>query len=1025
MPDVERWLGDLGLRQYAQAFLDNGVGWQALHHLTEQDLRDLGVLLGHRRVLLAAIAKLADQDARGAAAHATSGGFAGEEAERRQLTVMFCDLVGSTALSAQLDVEDYRELIRTFHETCADIVARYDGFVAKFMGDGLLAYFGYPVGHDDDAPRAARAALDIVAEATRLEFLPGCRLAVRIGIATGEVVVGDLVVQGVTEEAAVLGVTPNLAARLQGAANENEIVVSDATRRRLREGFAVDDLGVLMLKGIREPTRAWRINGLADSVSDPGSAIPFVGREDALARLAKAWQQAQSGRLEIIQVTGQAGIGKSRLVREFVARWPDADAITWTCSPFHRSTPLHPVSSDLTTRDEAGVETGETQRRAVFDTVAERLTRRIAAKPAVLVVEDAHWIDPTTAELLEKLRYRLANQALLVLVASRPGAVADRLAGALGGARLELGTLDAAEAEALVAAVSGGAVTASVRREIMGRAGGLPLFLEELTRVVAQGGAAEIPASLQDSLQARLDALGPAKRVAQRASVVGHSFDKADLAALSGIDPAALAGCLDRLVSADVLIETEGRYAFRHAVIQDVAYQTLLRSTRRRVHGEIADRLTAGADVAQPEHVARHLSGAERRAEAAPYWREAGRRSARLWAHPEASTHYEAALQDAGDGGDHRWELEVRLDLVESLRILDRYDEAMAQLDRAEALAGRVGRDRDWLRVHSLRGNILFPLGQAERCIAAHEDALAVARRMADPEAEARALSGLADAHFAGRRIATAERTYDACVRLAEERGLDAVTLANLSLRGHMRLYLCRIDDALEDCRRAVEMSVAAGDRRAEVMARGSCLGKVLFERGAFSEADQAFTAAGRLATELGAHRYEALNLLFRAKVALDTGSRGAALEHGHRAVAVAREAGPRFCLPLALGVVARAEATADACRAALGEAEELIAAGCLAHNPLWFYRDAALAVVAHGWPNEARRYAQALRAAFATETVPWCDLVAAGVDALAARLQTGDRAMVESIMQRARALGFVGWARTLDEAQEDVRFQG
>ena len=1017
MPDVERWLGELGLRQYAQAFLDNGVDWQALHHLTEQDLRDLGVLLGHRQLLLAAIARLAGQQARAAPAPAGSVGPAGEEAERRQLTVMFCDLVGSTELSARLDVEDYRDLIRTFHETCAAIVARYDGFVAKFMGDGLLAYFGYPVGHDDDAPRAARAALDTVAEATRLEFLPDCRLAVRIGIATGEVVVGDLVVQGVTEEAAVLGATPNLAARLQAAAGENEIVVSDATRRRLRHGFAAHDLGMLALKGIREPTRAWRVDGLANSVSDPAGVVPFVGREDALARLAAAWQQARSGRLEIVQLTGQAGIGKSRLLREFVARSPDADAITWACSPFHRSTPLHPVSPDLTARDAAGGQGGEAQRRALFDTVAERLARRIAARPTVLVVEDAHWIDPTTAELLDKLRHRLADRPLLVVVASRPGAEADRLAGVLAGARLELGTLDAAEAEALVAAVSGGAVAASVRREIMGRAGGLPLFLEELTRVVAEGGAAEIPASLQDSLQARLDALGPAKRVAQRASVVGRTFDRADLAALSGIDPASLAGSLDRLVSADVLIETDGRYAFRHAVIQDVAYQTLLRSTRRRVHGEIADRLMAGAGAAQPEHVARHLSGAGRRAEAAPYWRDAGRRSAGLWAHPEASAHYAAALQDGGDGSDDRWELEVRLDLVESLRILDRYEEALAQLDRAEALAGQVGRDRDWLRLHSLRGNILFPLGQAERCIAAHEDALAVAQRMADPEAEARALSGLADAHFAGRRIATAERTYDACVGLAGKQGLDAVTLANLSLRGHMRLYLCRIDDALEDCRRAVEMSVAAGDRRAEVMARGSCLGKVLFERGQFAEADQAFASAGRLATELGAHRYEALNLLFRGKVALDTGARVDALACGLRAAAIAREAGPRFCLPLALGVVARAEATAEACRAALGEAEQLMAAGCLAHNPLWFYRDAALAAVAHGWPDEARRYARALRDAFAAETVPWCDLVAAGVDALAARLDTGDGAPVDSVMHRARLLGFAGWAHALDEA--------
>jgi tetratricopeptide (TPR) repeat protein len=477
---------------------------------------------------------------------------------------------------------------------------------------------------------------------------------------------------------------------------------------------------------------------------------------------------------------------------------------------------------------------------------------------------------------------------------------------------------------------------------------------------------------------------------------------------------------LERLVSADLLIEREGRYAFRHAVMRDVAYQTLLRSTRRDIHGEIADRLIAGADTTQPEHVARHLSGAERRAEAAPYWREAGRRSAGLWAHSEASAHYEAALQDVAGRGDDRWEVEVRLDLVDSLRILDRYEEALTQLDRAEALAAHVGRDQDWLRIHSLRGNILFPLGQAERCIAAHEDALTVARRMADPEAEARALSGLGDAHFAGRRIVTAERTYNACVQLAEANGLDAVTLANLSLRGHMRLYLCRIEEARTDCQRAVEMSVAAGNRRAEVMARGSCLGKVLMELGEFLEADRAFAEAGRLAAELGAHRYESLNLLFRGKVALETGSRVDALECGRRAAAIARKAGPRFCLPLALGVVARAEETADACRAALAQAEALISAGCLAHNPLWFYRDAALAVVAHGWPDEAHRYARALRDAFASESVPWCDLVADGADALAAWLQTGDRTMVEVVRERGRALGFTGWARVLGDASDD-----
>jgi tetratricopeptide (TPR) repeat protein len=388
-----------------------------------------------------------------------------------------------------------------------------------------------------------------------------------------------------------------------------------------------------------------------------------------------------------------------------------------------------------------------------------------------------------------------------------------------------------------------------------------------------------------------------------------------------------------------------------------------------------------------------------------------------LWAHSEASTHYEAALEDAVEPGDDRWELEVRLDLVESLRILDRYEEALSHLESAEILASRVGQDRDWLRIHSLRGDILFPLGQAERCISAHEAALTVAQRMTNAEAEARALSGLADAHFASRRIATAERTYDACVRLAEANGLNAVTLANVSLRGHMRLYLCQMAEARKDCERAVEMSVAAGNRRGELMARGSCLGKVLLELGEFSEADHAFADAGRLAAELGAHRYEALNLVFRGRVGLETGARSDALERGYRAAAIARASGPRFCLPLALGVVARAEETADACRAVLAQAEELIAAGCLAHNPLWFYRDAALAVTAHGWPDEAQRYAQALRDAFALEPVPWCDLVADGADALAVWLQTSSRTRVDAVMERARTLGLVAWAHALAKA--------
>jgi class 3 adenylate cyclase/tetratricopeptide (TPR) repeat protein len=939
------------------------------------------------------------------------------EAERRWLTVMFCDLAGSTALSERFDPEDYHNILTAYQACCRAAIGRYDGYIAKYMGDGLLVYFGYPSAHEDDARRAVWAALEIVKAVPGLEVLPDDRLAARIGIATGEVVVGEIIGEGASEERSVLGVTPNLAARLQGVAGENEIVVSEATHRRLDDRFSARDLGNISLKGISSPSRAWRIDEAAETRREVGQAVPFVGREEALAGLEAALAQARTGRLGIVQVTGLPGIGKTRLVTEFLSRHGECAATVWNCSAFRSNLPLHPVPADLTAIESATPKAGEAQRRAVFDAVTGRLAARAASAPLMLVVEDAQWIDPTTAELLETFRRRLAEHAILVVVTGRPCEALDKLAEATGGKRLELEALAEAEALAFVEAAADGGIPAATRQDIIDRAGGLPLFLEELIRVVAGGEAAEVPASLQESLLARLDSLGPAKRVAQLAAVVGRTFGQADLLAIPEATDIPVAAALDDLLAAGLLVEAEEGYAFRHALMQEVAYETLLRSTRRRVHGGIADRLAAEGGDADPELVARHLSGAERHGEATPYWCAAARRSAGLWAHAEAVTCYESALQQVSAPSDPSWELTVRLDLVESLRILDRYDQALAQLDRAEALAERVGRDADWLRLHLLRGNILFPLGEAERCIASHEAARATARRMADPQAEARALSGIADAHFAGGRLATAERAYDACVTLADTHGITAVTLANVSLRGHMRLYLCRIEAAEADCRRAVEMSLAAGNRRAEMTARGSCLGKVLLEAGDFAAANSAFAEAEQLASELGAHRFEALNLLFQGKVALDRGARAEAMDLGGRAVAIAREFGSRFCLPMAIGVVARAEETPEACRAALDEGEALIAAGCLVHNPLWFYRDAALAAARHGWPDEARRYGQALRQAFAAEPLPWCDLVAEGAEALAAHLETGERAPVKAVVARARDLGFMGWAGVLGKA--------
>ncbi len=937
MTDISGWLGALGLERYADIFAENGVDMRALPFLTDQDLAEMGVLLGHRRILLAAISTLGARQAPVPAAAAPPPDESFLEGERRTLTVMFCDLVGSTELSTRLDVEDYRTLIRTYQETCAVAVARYDGYIAKYMGDGLLVYFGYPVAHDDDARRAVRAALDIVTDVQALTTLPDRHLAVRIGIATGETVVGDVLGEGEAGERSVLGMTPNLAARLQGVAGANEIIVSEATRRRLREGFALTDLGVLSLKGIAEPTQAWRIDYVAEIGPASRPELPFVGRGDILDKLDAAWSLARKGAAQVIHVTGEPGTGKSRLILEFESRLDGADVETWRCSAFQLNTPLHPLPVRPASMGETAGEVGEEQRRQLFRSVAEDLSERAAALPVLLAIEDAQWIDPTTAELLETLVPQFAECAILLVVIARRGDTADRLFDTIGGARIELAALTAAESAAIVEAVAGYAVPEDRRREIVERAGGSPLFLEELTRAVAEGGAARIPASLEESLLARLDALGPAKRVAQIASVFGDSFSRADLAALSGVDDAAVGAALERLHAGEMLVEKNGRHAFRHALIRDVAYGTLLRETRRRVHGEIADLMIGGPDQAEPEYVALHLDRADRHGEAARFWRRAAARSAGLWAHPEAAGYYEAALAHSGDVGDDAWELTTRLDFVESLRILDRYDDALAQLDRAEVLAGRVGEDRDWLRLHVLRGNILFPLGDADRCIASHTAALEVARRMDDPEAEARALSGIADAQFAGRRLVSAEQSYDACVLTAERHGLDSVILANVSLRGHMRLYLCRMEEARADCERAVEMSLARGNRRAELTARGSCLGKVLIEAGELAAADRAFADDRRLAAELGSRRYEALNLAFRARVALDTGARADAVPLAAEAVDIARESGPKFCLPIALGATARSAGDEDECRRILAEAEDIIASGCVSNNPLLF----------------------------------------------------------------------------------------
>lgn len=615
------------------------------------------------------------------------------EPERRQLTVMFCDLVGSTALSERLDPEDLHQLLRLYQHEVVQVAERYDGHVAQYLGDGLLIYFGYPQAHEDDAHRAVIAGLGITQAVERLGAdlaIGGAGLAVRVGVHTGPVVAGE-VGAGERIERLAMGETPNVAARLQGEAEPGTVVVSGDTRRLVGGSCDFEPLGERRLRGLSRPVEVYRAvaarmqTGVVD-VARLAAQAPPVGRERELARLEAALDETAGGRGRSVVVTGEAGIGKSRLVQAAVARASERGLTVLACatSPYHRNTPLFPLPDllgqlfDLTAGEArerqlervaarvreldlpedavallaalAGVPVAEevqalglTPQRIKERQVELAVELVLAAarrRPCLLVVEDLHWVDPSTLELLHALAGRLAEAPLLLLSTRRPTEEAvpegepsalDWEPRALG---LTLGRLDEAAARQVIARVTGGKpLPAPVTALVVTKTDGVPLFIEELTRMLLSSGHLEegegayelttplpelsVPATLQDSLMARLDRMGEAKGVAQLASVLGREVPFELIAAVGQEEPGALRASLARLVEADLL--TAGRdgrsYVFRHALLQDAAYGSLLKKTRRRLHGRTADVLLERFPeraAAQPELVAHHLAAAGR-----------------------------------------------------------------------------------------------------------------------------------------------------------------------------------------------------------------------------------------------------------------------------------------------------------------------------------------------------------------------------------------------------------------------------
>jgi len=645
--DVAAWLRGLGLERYEAAFRDNEIDCEALPKLTAEDLKDLGVVLGgHRRKLLEAIAGLRSESG----PQRPAADQVAPTAERRQLTVMFCDLVGSTALSARLDPEDLREVIGACHAAVAEVIARFDGFVAKYMGDGVLAYFGYPQAHEDDAERAVRAGLAVVGAVRRLQT--PMQLQMRVGLATGLAIVGDLVGSGAAQERAVVGETPNLAARLQALAEPDAVVIADGTRRLVGSLFEYQSLGEVELKGLPAPVPAFRVLG-ESRVGSRFEALrsgetPLVGREEELELLRRRWEQAKSGTGRVVLISAEPGIGKSRLTeafRESIRSEPHT-GLRYFCSPHRQDSALFPFIGQLERatgfeRDDTSAARldklellvsanapaeGDVQSLAELlavpqddrypaidltpqrkkEKTSEALLRQVDGlakrQPVLMIFEDLHWADPSSRELLDLIVERIEGMRVLAIGTFRPEFQtpwADRPYVTT----VPLRRLGRDESDALIYGLVGdaGNLSRGVIDEIVERTDGVPLFLEELTKAVLENAAiggipatsARVPATLHASLMARLDRLGPiAKEIAQVGAAIGREFPYALLAAAAQRTEAELRDGLGRLLDAGLMFRRgmppEATLLFKHALVQDAAYSMLLRGLRQALHARIA-----------------------------------------------------------------------------------------------------------------------------------------------------------------------------------------------------------------------------------------------------------------------------------------------------------------------------------------------------------------------------------------------------------------------------------------------------
>jgi class 3 adenylate cyclase/tetratricopeptide (TPR) repeat protein len=1056
--DVGAWLKELGLEEYGEAFAKNGVDASLLSELTNEDLKDLGILrLADRKRLLWAIAHLGGGDRPVAA---RPGLPSVSEGERRQVTVLFADIAGYTRLAGELGPEQTHTVLNRYFEVVDGIVESYGGRVDKHIGDCVMAVFGAPVAHDDDPMRAVRTALDIHDRLSILAGETGRPLQAHVGIANGQVVASGTG-SDTHREYTVTGDSVNLACRLQDKAEPGHTLISDALHRAVADHVDCVLLGEVAVKGIKGPVPVWRVLSLRKPEESPARGA-FVGRRAELMQFSGVVDSCRAtGRGQAIFVRGEAGIGKTRLIEEFIAIAADRGFATHKGLVLDFGVTRGQDAIRSIVRSLAGVapgsgETGRRERadamiaqgllspeqpvflnnlldlpqsleeRATYDamdnatrnegkrTVVADLLRRVSAEsPVVVVVEDVHWANPLMLTHLARIAATAAEcPALLVMTSRIEGDPLDKAWRSTTGRCplmvIDLGPLGREDALHLAGAYLD--ATNRLALECVRRADGNPLFLQQLLLNAEEHGGKEVPASIQSLVLARMDRLSPLdKQALQAASVLGQRFT---LAALRHLMANPRYGC-DALIDRHLVRPEEKDFLFAHALVQEGVYTSLLTTRRAELHRMAAAWYADQDLVLRAEHLDRaddpaaaaaYLEAAEAQATALHFetiLKLTGRgieladdatvkcelmclrgdASRNIGATEDSIAGFEAALAVAADDV-HR--CRAWIGIAEGSRVADLPRAALEALDEAEAAAVRHGLVAERARIHYLRGNAYFPLGNIDGCLQQHEMALQFAREAGSTESAALALGGLGDAYYLRGHMRTACDRFRACIDVCREHGFGRIEVANRHMVGWSRIYLMEFEEALKDGLDSAEMAAEVKHHRAEHL--GLMLaGRVELELGHLAEARAHLERGLDIARAMSFSNFEAQSLALLALLGAVEGRRGEARDLAQRALAIVREIGMTFFGPTALAIWAAVSDEPEDARAALAEAERLLDSGCVAHNHFWVGRTAIDYTLSIGDWDEAERHAARLEAYTREQPLAWPDFMIARGRALAA----------------------------------------